>query len=1136
MTQKTGGPQWTEAQKKTIEERNKNILVSAAAGSGKTAVLVERIKKLIIEDKQDISGFLITTFTKAAAEEMKHRLENALKEEMKDADAEEKNFLSKQLFALPGASISTFHSFAIEIIRQYFYLTDLEPGFKIADEIQTEILIKEAMDELFEIRYEENSEEFKNFLRAHSSDRNDNSLKDNIKSTYESLQSIPEYFEWANSRVELMNSDNPFVSTGTLEFILKMAAERIRDAADLMREGANILYTPDTPLIFGKASANADMIEAFANKVKGMLSDGMDLVETYEFIGKFIDNITYVKMVATKAEKEFYEALKGQSSASISEGKKLIESVAKYFGSSIEDMNREIRGAYADTKYFLEMIMQFEEILKEKKAEEGCIDFNDVMHLAIKILKNDQAAEELRDRYKYIFVDEYQDSNDLQEHIVERIKRNDNLFMVGDVKQSIYRFRLAEPELFMARDRNYRNSGDEASTVIDLNSNFRSKSCVTESVNAVFESCMEGYDEEAKLHCTISADPGHKTEIHILDNKEGEKVIIADIIRECLGSDFYDSKRNVTRPIGYRDIAVLSRGKGEIASLEHYLNNEGIPAYGMDGESFFDTVELQVFMNVLKVIDNMMQDIPLISVMRSVLFGFSTQELAKIRIAFREESYAGAVLKYMVEGPDEALKNKIAAMNEQIEKWRMLSRAVPVAQLIQILLYDTGFYDYCSGLPAGKKRASNLRLLVEKAISYEEKSRGGLYGFLSYADAVKNSKKTEVEAKTISENEDVVQIMTVHKSKGLEFPVVILMGAGKSLSGGGKTKPLHKDLGMSLKLSDWKNHWYKKTVLQTAIADKQRYENLEEEVRILYVAMTRAMDKLCIVGNLDDPSKIKTKSAKTSFLDLVCAPLISNDLADVFIHENVTEPDVHLVNDKRSPEELLFMVENADYEINEEIIRRLEYVYPYADEEHVKIKYSVSELGVSPDHQEAHIAEYKADGRQRVDAAQAGTAMHLIMEMIDFGEAMANGMSYIEEFADSLVSREIMTTDERRIMNCQGINAFFENEVGRRAAIAFTKGNLRKEKEFILQKEISGRDVIVQGIIDCWFEEDGEIVLIDYKNSNMNNRTEEDIVDTYREQINLYKEALEESTGFKVKESYLYLFGPGKFITIESVK
>ena len=1137
-------PSWTEDQQKTIDTRDKNILVSAAAGSGKTTVLVERIKKLILEGQTDVDRFLITTFTKAAAGEMRQRLEAAIRKELESStEPADRAFLLRQLQLLPGSAIGTFHSFAIDLIRQYFYLTDLEPGFGIIDDVRQAILKKDAMDQVFERRYEEGSDDFYGFLKRHSSDRNDNRLKESLIHLYDSLRSIPFYMDWAKEKTRCMKDDNPAGAMGLLQYIAEETEQELRRAFAYYEKAAQVLDSPYCQDMYSKAAEDAA-------RVKAAIESAGDFEQVQQFFRQ-----SFNQMRAKKQEKEAYEAVKEQVSGLRKQGKDILDKLKeRYYLRSIDDYNAEINAVYPDTAFLVDLIAEFEQVYKQAKTEENVIDMDDVMHYAIGVLGDERAAREQQERFTYIFVDKYQDSNLLQEAIVGRIARTNNLFMVGDVKQSIYKFRLAEPEIFTDKAKRYRSDAVPESMVIDLNSNFRSKSNVTETVNAVFRPVLPEYDEHAQLHCMAPEDqPGYKTGLHIIDRKsletddiergELEAEVVADIIRDALGREIFDTKKNQYRPVEYRDIAVLARAGSTVAELEHYLNNEGIPSYGDTGEGYFETVEIQVFINLLKVIDNMRQDVPLISVMRSAIFDFSVRDMALIRIHYQDGSFCSAFRAYLENGPDRELRGKLAEMDRRISVWKETGRTVPLEELVRMLLYDTGYFDYCSGLPVGKQRISNLQLIVEKAAVFEKSNHSGLNGFLRYIQAMADSKTSEAEAKTISESENVVRVMTVHKSKGLEFPVVIFTGAGKQVSGGNRNAaPMHKAFGIGLPLVNKEEHWKKKTLLQNAIAAKQAAENLEESVRILYVALTRAMDRLEIVGSVKNPDELNDVVGMRSYLDMMYASLKDRPEVEVHLYDQREEPeeteDIH----RQKAKALLELAEreggSVGRAVTDEIDRRLRFVYETSADVPVKLKYSVTELNKAGQPAgeatgSISVAEFEPEQAHRLTAAEAGTIMHMIMEHIDFVRARDEGEAYIDAFADELLRQEAITEEERQAVRSDRIAKFFEQEIGRQAAEAFARGKLEREKEFIMEKEIGGERAVVQGIIDCWFEGDDGPVLIDYKNSHLGwGRSVEDIVDTYRGQIQIYKEALEGALGRKVAASYLFLFDLGKFTEI----
>lgn len=1160
--------QWTEAQDYTIGSRGKNILVSAAAGSGKTAVLIERIKQLILQDKVDVDRFLITTFTNAASQEMRERLEQAIRKEMDQPDAD-RAFLKRQLDLMYKANIGTFHNFALEVMHRYFYLTELEPGFVIGDEIQVSILKKESVDALFETRFEEDFDRFKAFLRKYSGDRNENRLKDNMISLYDELRSVPDYFKWARESAEWLRSDNVLSMTGIAMFLIQAFYDGLGKARRYFVEAADLLADNSVWSLAEKAREDVDRLDSLEEIMSLEPEPGVSRWDELDLLfraGELMGDLKFNTMRAAKDEKDDYEAVKETVSVLRKKGKKEIDDLKKkYFSRSRTEAETELKSLSGDTAYLVELLEEFEQIFREKKKEKNMVDFDDVMHYASKILDDPMAAEEYREKFMYIFIDEFQDSNMLQEIIAGKICRENNLFMVGDVKQSIYKFRLAEPEIFRSKYELYKKEEETQSEKIDLNSNFRSKKNVTRTVNTVFEKVMEDYDEDARLHCTAPEEyPGYPTRVTIIDRSDEaeledgdmlestdrEIATIARIVSENKGQPIFDVKKQVERSVEYRDIVILSRNRHTIPAIEKALNDQGIPAFGENPGGYFESVEIEIFVNLLKVIDNIRQDIPLISVMHSPIFDFTAKELAKIRIAFREGSFYQAIRSYAETPVEVPLQEKVRKMLEQLTYWKQLRRTVSLEELLRVLLYETGYYDYCSGLPVGKQRISNLRMLVEKAATFEESNYTGLYGFLSYIDAMKKNNLSMGEAKTIGENEDVVRIMTVHKSKGLEFPVVILAGAGRTIRfrGSGSSMEMHKDCGIGLPLVNREEGWHKKTLLQRVIEGKKAAEELEEEVRILYVALTRAIDRLEIVGTVKDLDSLDEEQAgKRSFLDMVYAPLkltgeeicvehlaseeSADELQETGTSRHHSTKDLMQQLQRTAQRAAAYQLTAEEQSRMEQIAAGLSYQYPYSDAVKVKSKYSVTELAggstVSSDEILLQKPEFTRE-HEGLTAAQRGSAMHLVMEHLDFAKALEHGGSYIRETVEKLRSTEALSEQEAKAIRIDQIQGFFAAPTGRRAAQART---LQKEREFILQKDVSGTQAIVQGIIDCFFEEEDGMVIIDYKNSYVGSEAEEEeLRQRYGEQLALYKEALEASWGRPVKETWLYLFYLKKFI------
>lgn len=1213
---------WTSAQEKTITTRDKNILVSAAAGSGKTTVLIERIKQLVLEDYVDIDRFLITTFTNAAAAEMKEKMEKAIHGELDQmrasgsakagGSAEEQEryaFLQKQLQLLPTASISTFHTFSLGIMRDFFYLTDLQPGFIIGDETRLQIMQRDSVDEVFERRFEEDTEAFKAFLRKYSGDRSDERLKDQVLDIYKKIRSIPRYLDWAKEQTEALKSEDPVRALGIDRFLMEESYNGLGDAIRWFDAAARILHEEETEGIYLKARQDVEKLEQIRQLAEDALAEGReeeDLADdALEALAEALKGFKANTMRASGAEKDAYAAVKEDVSWLRDRGKKCIDDLKKkYFSQSLEEAGEVLRGVADDTAYFIGLVEETEQVYRRRKGDQNLVDFDDCMHYAIEILEDENAAADYRERFKYIFIDEYQDSNMLQEEIIGRIARDNNLFMVGDVKQSIYKFRLAEPEIFRDRYEEYRSGRDENSIRIDLNNNFRSRRTIRDAVNRIFAVIMDGYDDDAALHGPEdeTGPAGYPVSLHILSQAaeeeepgagfgetgepgtgfgetgagpgtEGpgadddvleeltEAEVIAGIIRQTLGQPITERDGSV-RPAGYGDIAVLSRGGAAIPQIERFLNNEGIPSYGETDGGYYETVEIQVFLNFLRVISNMNQDVPLISVMSSVVFDFTPRQLAQIRVEYRDGSFYSSVRRYAEQGSDEAIREKIGRMLDQIALWKEIARTLPLDELMRRLLYETGYYDYCSGLPTGRQRTSNLRLLLVKAAAYEETSHMGLYGFLAYVEAMRRTNQKVSEASLVGEGKDVVRIMTVHKSKGLEFPVVILAGAGKQIvtSSDGKAPAMHKDFAVALPEVNLQLHWSRKSLLQKVIAGKHKREGLEEEIRILYVALTRPMQKLAIVGSVKDVSKLQPFAVRKSYLEMIygtmCEMAADPAAAEVIVHRpgevwpagaaagaggGAGEAEPGSAAAGAEPTEPAEPAAGPEID-SEEIDRRLSFVYPYQKQQKVKTKYSVTELSKQKDGSTSEAGpkipnlldlplEDTKEKEKKLSANEIGTAMHTCMERVDFRAALEQGEAYIRQEVDRLMEQGILTPEEHEAIRPEHLAEFFSTEIGARAAKA---PMLCREKEFLLQKEIEGMPTIVQGVIDCYFEDEQGLVLIDYKNSWAKDEAAEQVlIERYEGQIRLYAEALEAVLGRPVSEAWLYLFKSRRFIRVD---
>ena len=951
---------WTPEQAEAITRRGQNLLVAAAAGSGKTAVLVERIKRLILEERCAIDHMLIVTFTNAAASEMKEKIEKAIRKEidrvaeaLADEDAEgsaavrshaeakaeaeagvdgaacgqdgdhvgkqssarressdasraalqrDLVFLKRQLDLLPNANISTFHAFALEVIRRFFYLIDVEPNFKICDNSRQMILRGQAMDELLEEFFEADDAAFYEFLKSYSGDRNENRFRQMIESTFDTIQSLPEPAEWLREKVEELNPAHgieAFAESAVMRELWEDTEARLARAKAQLLKTAEFAALHSLEGVRELTLADLGMAEelealAAARDFDGMVSrlDGFRL----KTLSK--------KIFAETAD--FDESAMADVREMVEQNRAPLKSCAKdlktaYFYDVFQSIAEDVHAGYPSACFFARALLRYGEIYAEKKREKGLLDFNDIEHNAYEILKDAEAAAFYREKFLHIFVDEYQDSNVIQEALIERLQSGRNLFTVGDIKQSIYMFRLAEPEIFRARYHRYdalaAERGEESpSLCIDLNRNFRSKTGVLDFINQVFYDAMEDYDARAALYPGDSCaerrsvkpllylaqtpwdeDGEADDELKLLRKAEKEALAAVKIIRDHLGRTIYDSKARKERSLEKKDIVILMRGMKNYGDLFYkILTENNLPAYVDDNDGFFDTIEINTFMALLALLDNPKQDIPLLTVLRSEIFDFSVEELTAVRIAQKEGSYYQALVSCAGENTgeacgaagaeamarsgrfaDEALREKCAAALRSLRKWSRLASLLPLDELIWELLLETGFYLAMGAMPSGSRRQANLRALVDKALAYQDSQDGSLYGFMEYIDAVKERKVSMGQVKMVGEDDDTIRIMTIHKSKGLEFPMVLLAGYCRKLNYTtiGKGPVVHKTLGLGFPVVHYRESWYRTSITQNVIRAKIRREEAAEEKRVLYVAMTRAKDFLCLLGIEDDPQE-----------------------------------------------------------------------------------------------------------------------------------------------------------------------------------------------------------------------------------------------------------------------------------------
>ena len=1201
----------TPRQQEAVEKRNKSLLVSAAAGSGKTAVLVRRVIRLVTEEGVSLENMLIVTFTNAAAAEMKERIYKALSEQLAEEglSRDGKNRVRAQLSLVGRANISTFHRFALEIVHRYYHIIGVKPNLAICDETRQALLSREALDELMDSHYEADDPAFRSFLDCYATSRGDDPVRDMILEFHDFLQSLPDPKGWTDALL----ADPGRCDQKYLEFAAEQADRRVQLASAYMRAAAEEM--DDVPVLQGKNEVDCGYLNVVASMLEhGDLAGAMAASEGHRF----------QTMRPTNAEKADWEALKDVVSPLRDKAKEHFKYAVKhYLPLSAEQLEKEREMMLPQLRTLISLTEEFSSRYGAKKDLLGLLDFSDIEHFALRILENAEVRREYREKFDHIFVDEYQDSNMVQESLIERIARPDNVFRVGDVKQSIYKFRLAEPELFLEKYASFKAGEDPAGEVIDLNSNFRSKKEVIGLVNRLFRSLMtrettgmDYTDDEAlkegdpytgdlayppKLYLIDSSvpeedgeetGPGEEPEEDFADDEEGmdeeildlkaaelEALKAADLIRQYHGTEIYDAKEKKRRPLDYKDMVILMRavkGIGEV--FYQTLTEANLPVFLERTEGYFDAVEIQVFLNLLRIIDNRSQDIPLLSVLRSPVFGFCASELAAVRIWAKERDetrtpYNRVFAMYQEEGPDGPLKEKCLAFSAKLERWRRMSRHMPLGDFLWQLLNESGYASFAAAVPAGTQRLANLRALADKAQKYEAENAGGLFGFINYIDMI-NSRGGKVDmgqVKILSESANVVRIMTVHKSKGLEFPFVLLAGLGRRSKQPPKSKAaFHKTFGAALRLTDPRTGLYADPLSLRIIRKKIEAEELAEEVRVLYVALTRPKDIVLMSAAVKDAARTLERAAQAVPGDIegcgslvnAILPLLPDGSVEVVPRGEAAELRKVMERRKYDLAEKLehgFGVSGDELPVTkEEIAYRLDFCYDPPADQQEKRKYSVSQIAAmerekrrampqklaaegeefSPEQQEpagpAEKLPVFLSAEKKLGAAARGTAYHTVMEHLPFTPEGKDPDS-IRAFMDSLTARGLLTQAEYAAVDPRRIAAFFVSQTGKEAVEA---KELYKEAPFTIRHEMNGRQVMVQGTIDCCYRKDGGWVLLDYK-SNYIDKEDLDaemqrLREEYLPQLALYREALEGVTGVPVKKAVLYLFGIDKEIPIDA--
>ena len=1228
---------WTSKQQEVIDSRNRNLLVSAAAGSGKTAVLVERIIQMISEGDRplDIDQLLIMTFTNAAAAEMRERIGAAVEQKLKERPEDEHLWLQAAL--IPQAQITTIDSFCLNIIRSHYNSLDIDPAFRMGDEGELSLLRGDCMGEMLENCYDEADAEFARFVEHFGRGKSDRGIEDVILQAWQFSQSHPWPGEWLASCQKELEEESilEMEESPWMVFLMEDVARQMEELSGQLGEALQVCLEEKGPLAYEPMLiSDRSKIEAIGRAAA---------TGSFEALYNSLQNMSFGRLASIRS-KDIDGDKKAFVSACRDRVKKAVAKCRELYGQqSPEEVVESMRGTRTVIRELLRLTGMFDQAYRDAKRERNVLDFNDLEHLALEVLyvreENgngeervsrlpSQVADELSRQYEEILVDEYQDSNYVQEALITSISRErfgyPNVFMVGDVKQSIYRFRLARPELFMDKYEKYSRQGGPYQ-MIELQQNFRSRESVLTSVNDVFYQIMTKnlggitYTPETALYpgakfeevsgktvldpeadagksgsreaAPVSLKAGTPTELLLVDTgadtlrqldedsldytaKELEARLIAGRIRQLVSEDqgilVWDKSRGGYRRARYGDMVILLRSmSGWSEVFVNVLMNEGIPAFAQTRTGYFNTVEVETILSLLSVVDNPMQDIPLAAVMRSPIVGMDDEEMAWMMAVYKRNSKKGqdrgvygAWKLWLEEGwitvglsgipvkTAHSISFKSRRLSVLMERLRGEARHLPIHELLYRVYRESGYYDYVSAMPAGETRRANLDMLVEKAAAYESTSYKGLFHFVRYIEKLKKFDTDFGEASVAGEQDNTVRIMSIHKSKGLEFPVVFLAGLGKRFNKQDAYGQiiLDADLGAAADFLDLELRVKAPTLKKQALKRRTELETMGEELRVLYVAMTRAKEKLIMTAadkslenKLGKWKDIPLSQGQLPYTILASAnscldwllmaqpaiPASHMEMRQIQVKDLIGEEITRQIIRKMKKEDLLNLDGKRVYDaaFGTRLREVLEYEYPYESDIGLYAMVSVSELkkqsqigrtedaiGTDSGNLEGiALGELKAltgsrdmtgsgpgeSGEQKKTvsagpnrAALRGTAYHAVLEHIHFHEI--HGLAEVKPVVDKLLEGGFLDQEAHDFINPKVIWNFLSSPLGKRMAKAQSEGRIHKEQQFIIgipAREMGLGDsdelVLIQGIIDAYLEEEDGLVLIDYKTDHV---------------------------------------------------
>lgn len=1217
--------EWTNEQRSILEASGSNILVSAAAGSGKTAVLVERIIRMVTDETSplDIDRILVVTFTNAAAAQMKEKINDALIKKLEEDPSDQ--HIAKQIAGINRANIMTIDSFCLRVVKENFHVLAIDPNFSIEDNEKLGELKRQAMDETLEEAYRSDNADFITFVKCFGGDKNDQRIEDEIRKVVGLSDSAPEPLFWlSNAKASLeLDTIEKVEESPWFKSLVDSIHEKMKSTIFVMED---ILRRANR---IGAADKFIEHITAEKGLMENVLHSNTYKALKLSFEERVSGTIRYPKSEEYDEEIKLMKSMRTKALDTFK--------AANCFTTDEDELLSVLSVVKQHMSILIELSKSYSKRLLELKKENNIFSFSDIEHFAYQVLVEDgkptKIADAYRDTFYEIMIDEYQDSNLLQEEILSSLsgqtKNSHNVFMVGDVKQSIYKFRMSRPELFMEKYDAYKDGNDDyipsdeppykkasdsllQGIKLELHNNFRSRAVVLEAVNYIFYQLMTAnlggcdYDESVRLVPGLKFPSTDKnvsvtTELCVIDEEdedsedealqaitkaEREAAFIASRINQLVGitgeDPLYISDRNGGyKKASYGDIAILLRSRTEFLTFSRVLEDAGIPVACEKEAGFFNTVEIRTLLSYLVIIDNPYSDIELVAVLHSPLYGFTNEELGSIRVNGRNmNSFYEALINY---DGDKELLEKIKDFLDDFNDLKEKGRYYEVSVFISYLLKKTGYLSFLKGMDSEKRRLANVDYLISSAKKFTSGGHYSLFEFINYVNGMKDLKLELGEANLVSEGDDVVSITTMHKSKGLEFPIVFVSQLGKKIDKRDATPKIiaHNDWYLASKYVYEKPGPEKETLMRKAFAEDIVRDSISEELRVLYVALTRAKEKLIMTGSSKDYDKMVDSYrdiASYTELKLPYGRLIgASTFLDMITMAFMRQPDFMKANgisasgkatiDSSRVQLLFTRVRDADIkrmiaenllsrseratkldeknrtEISDQellvIEERLNYRYPHEAATEMKTKYSVSELKDAeedyeplPDIPSEVLEKSKPatvpDFLKEKDAsgAKRGTLYHLIMELIDF--------SAIEDIDSSkrevkkLLESGRLPEETKKLVKLDEIYAFFGTDLSKEMIAAAKKGKLKKESQFVMETDIrdiypdcnEDERVLIQGIIDAWFiDEQGEIVVVDYKSDRG-----ELPLDSYRKQIDYYAKTLGRLYGKEVKRKYIYSF------------